>query len=268
MSYPLRQPRFVLSSKAKSLVRIDALDDIVTSSFFDGIDLDLTVNGLRQRLSGIDRRVGSLQVSSAWLRCGSPHAADLELAGILDTGSVLFIVDEPRNLESAVRAQLAMAKTLRSELSERARIALAIRPRNAEGDRGHLTRLAMLRSVAEEWELELALDLTGDVDWLWEAEAAVAKTMPKLSFVRINYPPPLLDQHVRNRLTQRTISACIDLQFDGVISLAPPVPFWLWTSRRALEERALAAQERLQHRFLRANAADVWDTPQPSRHTL
>jgi hypothetical protein len=250
------------------LVHVDALDEIVASTFFDGIDLDLTVSGLRRKLTGIDRRAADRQISSIWVRCADHDAQELELIEALLGNAPLLIVDEPRSSESAVREQLAVAKRLREELSERSRIALAIRPRNAEGDRGHLARLAMLRSVAEEWEFELALDMTADVDWLWEAEAAVARIASKLSFVRINYPPPLLDQHVRNRLTQRTMSACIDIQFEGVIALAPPVPFWLWGSRRALEERAIMAQERLQHRFLRANANDLWDAPQPTRHIL
>ena len=45
-----------------------------------------------------------------------------------------------------------------------------------------------LRYVAEEWEVHIALDLTGAIDPRWEAEAAILRLGERLRLVR--FAPP------------------------------------------------------------------------------
>src|SRR5205814_9160309 len=126
--------------------------------------------------------------------------------------------------------------------------------------------LSSLKSIAEEWDLDLALDLIGPIDWLWEAEAAVARMMPRLRYVRLVYPLPTLDAQVRSRMTQRTIAACVDMAFSGTIAVATPLPFWHWRNPQALEMAAGAAVDRLELRFGVSRTPSYWETRQRSPH--
>jgi hypothetical protein len=181
-----------------------------------------------------------------------PHAAGLrssECVARWVERAHLVVVEEAGDEEADRRTQLNAAIRLRAMIPDSADVALAVRPRNADGGRSHLVRLSLLRNQAEEWDLGLALDLTGPVDWLWEAEAAVVRMMPRLRLVRLLHPLPAVDGHVRSRLTQRTIAACADNAFDGWISVVAAVPVWRWRSPDALERTVSEAAERLGVKF-------------------
>ncbi|HYI24918.1 MAG TPA: hypothetical protein VD767_05865, partial [Thermomicrobiales bacterium] len=78
---------------------------------------------------------------------------------------------------------------LRNDLSADARssVRFALGVQGARVSSGHdqLAELTALRHMAEEWDLDLALDLSGDVPHYLEAEAAVLRLLPRLTLVRI-----------------------------------------------------------------------------------
>ena len=65
------------------------------------------------------------------------------------------------------------------------RFALGIRGSRIHRGHDQLVQLTALRHMAEEWDLDLALDLSGDVPHYLEAEAAVLRLLPRLTMVRI-----------------------------------------------------------------------------------
>lgn len=82
----------------------------------------------------------------------------------------------------------------------------------------HLQQLLRIRHVAEEWDIDLALDLTGSLYPGWEAEAAVMKVLPRLAVVRL---PAEIGQRT---YAGRTVATLADQGFTGTISVSPTSP--------------------------------------------
>jgi hypothetical protein len=230
------------------LLGCDELLQIANRAGIDGVEIDLTGSSLRRRCARIDRLPSFDGVLSLWVPSVPRPSGDLLPPGWTEYEGIA-VVDEEGGASPNGKRQLATATQLRNEVADSVRVALAVRPRNPEGGRAHLTRLSLLRNLAEEWDLDLALDLSGPVDWLWEAEAAVSRLAPRLRLLRIAHPVPTLDGHTRSRLMQRTIAACADAGFGGVIAVVCPMPIWRWRAPAALERSATVAVERLGSRF-------------------
>jgi hypothetical protein len=256
-------PCFAVSSRSTPLMSYDDLLLVAHAAGVEGVDLDWTVSSLSRRLSRIERPSSLAGVVSAWVPPVTRSFDDLIGQRWSPLGS-LVVVDEERGEDPNGKAQLSAAIRLREIVADSARVALAVRPRNPDSGRAHLARLSLLRNVAEEWDLDLALDLSGSVDWLWEAEAAVFRLAPRLKLLRIVYPLPTLDTETRTRLTHRTIAACVDAGFDGLIAVACPLPFWRWRTAAALERSTRAAVERLSDRFGIVPLRPRYDVPQRS----
>jgi hypothetical protein len=257
------RPRFAVSSRSTPLLGCDDLVRVADAAAVDGVDLDLTGSSLRKHFAHVDRLPGLEGVLSLWLPSSSEFSAGSSVNGGIPEGSVV-VVDEERGSTPNGKVQLAAATRMRELLPGSTRVALAVRPRNPDAGRAHLTRLTFLRNVAEEWDLDLALDLSGPVDWLWEAEAAVFRLAPRLRLLRIVFPLPTLDAQTRSRLTQRTIAASIDASFDGLIAVVCPMPCWRWRSAAALERSTRFAVERLGSRFGIVPTRPQRDVPQRS----
>jgi hypothetical protein len=240
-------PRFALSTRSSPLLGPAEYARIVQRASIAGLDVDLVVSGWRRHaLRGSPPR--GVAAASLWVPASADSRSPDFVAPWVERAA-LVIVEEAGDGGADRRIQLGAAIRLREVVPATVGVALAVRPRNAEGGRSHLVRLSMLRNLAEEWDLGLALDLTGSIDWLWEAEAAVARMMPRLRLLRLLHPLPALDGHVRARLTQRTIAACADNGYDGWISIVAALPVWRWRSADALERAASAATERLAVKF-------------------
>lgn len=104
------------------------------------------------------------------------------------------------------------------------RIAVGIRAIDLGSERGHLDHVLSIRHLAEEWDLDVALDLTGRVPRDWEAEAAIMRLLPRLALVRIStemaqgsYHRPVTGQSIATR----SIAILADQGYSGSISLAP-----------------------------------------------
>lgn len=258
------RPRFAVSSRSTPLLGCDDLLRVADAAGIDGVDLDLAGSSLRRRFVHGERLTNPGGVLSLWLPpCVRSTEDPPPIAMAVHGGTV--VVDEERGSAPNGKTQLGTAIRLRELVPGTTRVALAIRPRNPDAGRAHLTRLSLLRNLAEEWDLDLALDLSGPVDWLWETEAAVFRLAPRLRTLRVVYPLPTLDAQTRARLTHRTIAAAIDAGYDGLIAIVCPTPVWRWRATSALERSTRAAVERLGSRF---GIVPVWprveDVPQRS----
>lgn len=87
-----------------------------------------------------------------------------------------------------------------------------------------LTTTAHARRVAEEWDLDLALDLAGPVPPGWEAEAAIVRMLPRLVLVRLCGWLPGLSADVDEsptRIAHRSVTMLADQGYTGLLSIVP-----------------------------------------------
>jgi hypothetical protein len=156
--------------------------------------------------------------------------------------------------------QVASAIRLRQILGEQCRVAVAVRPYHPNGVRAHLSAIAGLRMQASEWDVDIAIDLSREVDWLWEAEASIYRMIPSLQLIRIAMTQGTLDGRFRASLTDRALSSCAELGFDGLISLVTPVPWWHWRNEHTIEAFCRDATGRVIRKFSRVSSTGEYTT--------
>jgi hypothetical protein len=95
------------------------------------------------------------------------------------------------------------------------------------GGRPHLVQLGGIRRFAEEWDLSVAIDLSGQFDPTWEAEAAVSRLGERLTMLRINASAPSRAAVGRDRVACRALHAAMDRDHFLQVAVAPvkSVPF-------------------------------------------
>jgi hypothetical protein len=235
---------------------------------FHGIEIDL-LDTLRFRLQGWHAAdpTAAAAISVIWAsptletRLPERAIALLEQRGS-DAPPLTLVVDEPRRKgRRELATQMSLAIRLRNEMLPSVRIAIGIRPFQIENTRAHLAYLSTLRMQASEWDLDLALDLGRELEWLWEAEAAIYRIIGSLSLIRLSYPTSTFDGRFRASLTQRTISACAELGYDGDFSLIIPLPWWHWRNRRTLEAACRDASARIDYQLAGAVSSTGSDAP-------
>ncbi len=88
-------------------------------------------------------------------------------------------------------------------------------------------QLGGIRRFAEEWDLTVAIDLSGQFDPTWEAEAAVARLGERLAILRINASAPSRAAVGRDRVACRALHAAMDRDHFLEVAVAPvkTVPF-------------------------------------------
>jgi len=205
-------------------------------------------------------------VTSIWLPATSKRLDQLVTGTDYPTPRLVIVDEEPGSAPNGKR-QLAAAIQLRESVPNATRVAMAIRPRNPDGNRAHLSQLTLLQHMAAEWDLDVVLDLAGYVDWLWEVEAAIFRLASRLRLVRVIHPLPRLDSQIRTRVTQRTIAACVDIAFAGHIAVVCPLPLWRWHDTQALDRSFQTAVDHLSRRFGVAALPRHLDIPQQSSTT-
>lgn len=103
-------------------------------------------------------------------------------------------------------------------------VRLAIGVRGSTVYRGHdqLAQLQTLRHTAEEWDLDIALDLAGNVPHYLEVEAAVLRLLPRLTLVRIpSWVSASGELDTNNPISRRVVSILADQGYTGTISIIP-----------------------------------------------
>jgi hypothetical protein len=112
-------------------------------------------------------------------------------------------------------------------LNQSWRVVLGIPSATLKGGRPHLVQLGGIRRFAEEWDLSVAVDLSGQFDPTWEAEAAIARLGERLSLLRISASAPSRAAVGRDRVACRALHAAIDGDHILEVAVAPArsVPF-------------------------------------------
>jgi hypothetical protein len=95
------------------------------------------------------------------------------------------------------------------------------------GGRPHLVHLGGIRRFAEEWDVGVAIDLSGRFDPTWEAEAAVARLGNRLRLLRLSASAPSRSAVGRDRVACRALHAAMDRSESLVVGITSPrtIPF-------------------------------------------
>lgn len=236
---PETQPtlRFSVSTRSSGGIGAAGFDRIAAATGLVGVDVDPGLDGRRVHLPGRSVRIPN-RATSLWI---PPSLTDQQVHLLAERLAVLpsaptVIIDAPRSTDSRARAQITTAARLRKRFGSKLPLAIAIRPWRFGPTREHLNGLASLQMQAGEWEISIVVDLARELDWTWEAEAAITRIAPSLSLVRVRYPTNAIDGRFRDSLTTRTLASAIDLRAATDIALVTPVS---WRYRR--NERAVAA---------------------------
>lgn len=261
MTY-LATPRFLLSTASSPILSGSSYLEIGGHQPLGGIDLD-DLGSFRYRLQrwGAVSREDADRIRSIWVPADSQLLDAAQTTGLgpvrVQGGSFPTVVIErpERRSRDDLPNQVASAIRFRQLAGEQCRVAIAVRPSHPNGVRAHLSQIAGLRMQASEWDIDIALDLSRDVDWLWEAEASIYRMISSLKLVRIGITAGTLDGRFRASLTDRALSSCAELGFDGMISLVTPVPWWHWRNERTIEAFCRDATGRVVRKFSRISSS-------------
>jgi hypothetical protein len=146
-------------------------------------------------------------------------------------------------------------------------VVLGLPSKALKGGRPHLVQLGGIRRFAEEWDLSVAIDLSGQFDPTWEAEAAVARLGERLTLLRINASAPSRSAVGRDRVACRALHAVMDRDHHLDVAIAPAksVPFPItprvasYGTRRAVEY--IAERAALHARALREGISRFEGSP-------
>jgi hypothetical protein len=128
---------------------------------------------------------------------------------------------------SATLHELTRYLELVGRLPQGWRVVLGLPSTGLKGGRPHLVQLGGIRRFAEEWDLSVAIDLAGQFDPTWEAEAAIARLGERLRLLRISASAPSRAAVGRDRVACRALHAAIDGDHGLDVAVAPAglVPF-------------------------------------------
>jgi hypothetical protein len=136
----------------------------------------------------------------------SDHQGDDAPTLVLITSSLQYrdLTRQVVNLQSATHSKLL----------------LGLSTSQLRGGRPHLVQLGALRHFAEEWDLGVALDLTGRLDPTWEAEAAVTRLGQRLQLLRVRDTAPSRNAVGIDRVACRALHAALDRESPLMVAVA------------------------------------------------
>jgi hypothetical protein len=251
-------PSLLVSTRATSLLRLDAYHAAADEAAFSGIDLDGVDELRRVAVSSrsLDRALAHDAIRSVWLQPAQlegdallPFAAPLRQAD----RRLLVVIDVPpgADRDGALRQQIAAANRIQNAAGHPLDLAVAVRAENPERSRAHLDRLVMIGHIAAEWDLKLALDLLPQPDVTWEAEAALVRLLPRLVMVRAAVPRSVLSGGTRWRMASRVMATLADAGYRQHLSLAPELSFWEKRSPVTIANRCATFAANVERRSMR-----------------
>lgn len=253
---PFRRPTIVIGTTSTPLGRPIIAPDVAAGAGFYALDLDLRrawscPDPDRLHNSSV-ARVRSVwiprQYTGMWRGSRAAQLRRFLTSAVEDLGLRTVVVPQSQgqSKRGTSLGQLARQVTTLGGL----RIAMRVGADTLLAQPGsHLDHVANLRRMAEEWDLDLSLDLTGSNIEEWEAEATLMRLFPRLTMVRIR---PLhasdgtLSPQSASRIAFRTIVMLADQAYSGLISIAPEVTElarFVPTSSPALEPSSLTRAE-------------------------
>lgn len=245
-------PRLTLSTASSAPCGYRTYRRLAGELGADGIELDLTT-WIGNRRPGLPPRAATSQempLAGVWLPTGAaerlPRAIDRLGAaeGFVGVGDLVMRLHDGA---SPADDQAAIVATRRryDAAGHLGRLVVAAPAVAPEGGRAHLYRLNVVRRLAEEWGLALALDLTPRTDNRWEAEAAMQAVGRHLVAIRLR--SSLVDHASQNaEIHRRALRAAADAGFCGRIVLAPVTPWWLAWHRPSVGRDLLANRDLVQ----------------------
>lgn len=197
---------------------------VAAVSGLTGIDVDaMTPAGawLASRVGSKDEQY--VPVRSIWiplhaLRTQSSRSLVKRLAGRQTDKLPLVIATMPATLSP--RDLYRSLEHLRS-VAEDWPTGIGISSPSLRGGRPHLVQLGSVKRFVEEWDLALAVDLSGRFDQTWEAEAAIARLGERLRVLRVRTTAPARSAVGPDRVACRALHAIVDRGKPVDIALAP-----------------------------------------------
>ena len=273
MGSGFRVPQLVLSTSVSRLRPLSCLASAAADAGMDGLDLDLGGRRFAPRSGVTLARAASLgaPVRAVWLppaavtggwRAAAWRAATVELAA---GGGGRVVVRLPNAASYVGRVQVtAVTEPLRHLIGSQGRVAVCLPSRWLVGGRAHLVQLGSLRRLAEEWDFDLALDLTGTIDPQWEAEAAVLRLGRRVVLLRVAAMPSAQATDARGRLTARALVPALESGMVETIVLAPSVAPWHLT-RAGIAAAAADIASQVRSRQARCQAIGTHSFKPPAR---
>lgn len=197
---------------------------IATAASIDGIDVDAGTP-VSMWLAGLvgANDSAALPIRSVWI---SPSTLKTKRSRqMLDTITQRQVATPPLVVIAlpAVSSVRELARDIqRLVLPHFAwRVAIGLPSTAFRGGRPHLVQLGAIRHFAEEWDLTVAVDLSGRFDPTWEAEAAIARLGDRLALLRIRTTASSRSAIGRDRVACRALHAAIDREKSIDIAVAP-----------------------------------------------
>jgi hypothetical protein len=217
-------------STRRTVLSASMVRQVATLAGVDGLDVDATSSlgaWLAPRLAAsVDM---DIPIRAVWI-----PAAELQSSRcrhLVETIAERQPDAYPRLVATLTAGASLSELTRRLELggwtSQSLQIVLGLPSVALRGGRPHLVQLGGIRRFAEEWDLSLAIDLSGQFDPTWEAEAAVARLGERLTILRINASAPSRAAVGRDRVACRALHAAMDRDHMLEVAVAPvkSVPF-------------------------------------------
>jgi hypothetical protein len=217
-------------STRRTVLPASLVRQVATLAGVDGLDVDTTSAlgaWLTARLAASDEL--HMPIRSIWIPVG-------EFRSTRSRRLVETIAERQPDLYPRVVATLTAGASLYELtrnlnlggwLSQSLQVVLGLPSTVLKGGRPHLVQLGGIRRFAEEWDLAVAVDLSGQFDPTWEAEAAVARLGERLTILRINASAPSRAAVGRDRVACRALHAAMDRDDRLDVAVAPvkSVPF-------------------------------------------
>jgi hypothetical protein len=246
------------------------VQQIASLAGVDGLDIDATsalATWLAARFGSSGDRF--VPVRAVWLTAGELQSSASrrlidDIAGRQPDSVPCVVVTTP---PSATLYELASYLELAGRLYQSLPVVLGLPSIALKGGRPHLVQLGAIRRFAEEWDRSLAIDLSGQFDPTWEAEAAVARLGARLTMLRINASAPSRAAVGRDRVACRALHAAMDRDLLLEVAVAPvkSVPFPItprvaaYGARRAVDY--IAERAALHARALREGISHYEGSP-------
>lgn len=258
---PLPAATFALSSRTSPFLSLGAVHRVAAAVPGGSVEIDLAGRFMPRDIERFDRGGdGAAPVAAVWLPrppldSSADRSAWIRLANRCagTWGARLLIVEMPKGDIGRHAATLlpALGNHLPGAIAAPVRIAVGLRATHLEGGRPHLVQLRALRRFAEEWDLALALDLSGPLDQRWEAEAAMARLADHIALVRVSSDALERSPIGKARVAMRALFAGIDLQPGVAIAVVARVPLWKLASTSAVGASYGGAVSQFQERLRR-----------------
>ncbi len=251
------RPTILLGAEASRFGTVQGSVRDMSEQRFFAADLDLRSAWLAPSWSRLaaDASRSMIRVRSVWVAGTMVGPASrsrlLRLTTLLrgckdELGLRTIVIPRAAHLRGGSSIGPSIKEIVSDRSKTSARIAIGIRGIDLVDDRRHLDQLSATRRMAEEWDLDIALDLTGNVSMNWEAEAAILRLLPRLTLVRLH---PWIgtdgagSSEGRQSIAGRTIAMLVDQGYAGNISLAPKhVPWWSMPSASGIGAESLTRE--------------------------